>query len=255
MTRNRSDAAPDRPGTRGNGKAAQKRVAGGDELTAAQVAGYLRRHSDFLAEHPEVLDGQRAPGRMRDQGIIDLQQVMVERLRDEVEVTRESRNNLLATSRSNSAAQNRIHEAIIALFAAPSFEHLIETVTTDLAVLLDVDVVTLGVEQDAQKLPPVRMGGIYQLDPGAIDSILGPGRSILLRPEIEGLPMLFGAGAGLVASDALIRLTVSRATPPAMLAMGSRQAGHFNAKQGTELLGFLGRVLELSIRRWLDLPD
>ena len=255
MTRNRSDAAPDRPGARGGAKAAQKRAAGKDELTAAQVAGYLRRHPSFLADHPEVLDGQQAPGRMRDQGIIDLQQVMVERLRGDLEAAVDGRNQLLATSRSNSAAQSRVHEATIALMAAPSFEHLIETVTTDLAVLLDIDVVTLGVEQDARKLPPVRMGGIYQLEPDTIDSILGPGRSILLRPETEGCAMLFGAGAGLVASDGLIRLTVSRATPPAVLALGSRQPGHFSPGQGTELLGYLGRVLELSIRRWLDLPE
>ena len=255
MTRNRSDAAPDRPGSRGSAKAASKGAAGDDELTAAQVAGYLRRHSTFLADHPEVLDGQQAPGRKHGQGVIDLQQVMVERLRGDLEAAQDGRNQLLATSRSNSAAQSRIHEAAIALMAAPSFEHLIETVTTDLAVLLDIDVVTLGVEQDARKLPPVRMGGIYQLEPNTIDSILGPGRSILLRPETEGYTVLFGAGAGLVASDALIRMTISRTTPPAVLALGSRQAGHFSAGQGTELLTFLGRVLELSIRRWLELPE
>jgi len=258
MTRNRSDAAPERPASAkaaaGKGAGGAPRAAG-EEPSAAQVTRFLKRHPDFLARHPEILDGQDAPGRHRGEGIVDLQQVMVERMRDEVAATRAGRDRLLATSRANQAALTRIHEAALALISAPGFEHLIEAVTTDLAVLLNVDVVTLGVEQDAGKLPPVRMGGIYQLEPGTIDRILGPRTNILLRPQIEGNLVLFGAGAGLVASDALVRLSVSRATPPAVLAFGARQEGHFNPDQGTELLGFLGRVLELSIRRWLDLPD
>ena len=39
-----------------------------------------------------------------------------------------------------------MHKAILSMLAAESFEHFIEMVTTDLVVLLDVDVVTLCVE-------------------------------------------------------------------------------------------------------------
>ncbi|MEI9985008.1 MAG: hypothetical protein WDN69_18470 [Aliidongia sp.] len=53
---------------------------------------------------------------------------------------------LIATSRSNLSSQQRIHAAVLALLAATSFEQLIQTVTTDLAVLLDIDVVTLCIE-------------------------------------------------------------------------------------------------------------
>jgi uncharacterized protein YigA (DUF484 family) len=67
--------------------------------------------------------------------------------------------------------------------------------------------------------------------------------------------MIFGAAAGLVASQALIRLEISPATPPALLALGARQPDQFHQGQGTELLTFLAGVLENCIRAWLDLPD
>ena len=57
-----------------------------------------------------------------------------------------------------------------------------------------------------------------------------------------------------VRSDALIRLRISTNTPPALLALGSRQTGAFHAGQGTELLTFLSKVLEVSFRAWLHLP-
>ena len=54
-------------------------------------------------------------------------------------------------------------------------------------------------------------------------------------------------------SDALIRLTVGRSAPPALLVFGTRHPGYFNAGQGTELLSFLARVIEHCLRLWLGL--
>ena len=39
----------------------------------------------------------------------------------------------------------------------------------------------------------------------------------------------------------------------ALLALGSREEGFFSAGQGTELLGFVARVLENCFRGWLNL--
>src|SRR3546814_9573997 len=72
---------------------------------------------------------------------------MVERLRRENAELSDLRNDLVATGRSNLAIQSRVHEAILALLRAASFEEFVETITTDLAVILDLDVVTIGVER------------------------------------------------------------------------------------------------------------
>lgn len=249
MTRNPRGAAPE--GAAGKAKSG---AAAGEELSAAKVADFLRRHPDFLAEHPELLEVLQAPARAHGDGVLDLQSFMVERLRNEVAEMREARDALVRSGRSNMAAQGRVHEAVLALLATKSFEHLIETVTTDLAVLLNLDAVSLCVEQSGRDLPPLRLGGLCQLEPDTVDSTVGSGRKVLLRGEIQGDPAIFGAAAGLVASEALIRMDISTATPPALLALGSRHADQFHPGQGTELLMFLAEALEHCIRGWLDLP-
>ena len=99
------------------------------------------------------------------------------------------------------------------------------------------------------------MGGLFQLDPHTVDSVIGPGRRVLLRCDIQGDPAIFGAAAGLVASEALIRMRPSQATPSAMLALGARKPDQFHPGQGTELLIFLADVLERCVRTWLNLPE
>ena len=234
-----------------------KSVGGGalaQPISADQVAGYLRRHPDFLNHYPELLDVLTPPKRRHGDGIVDLQQFMVERLRRENSELAQLRDELVATGRSNLATQSRVHEAIIALLRARSFEEFVETITTDLAVILDLDVVTIGVEKAAAGAAWKPVAGVYCLEKGSIDTLLGPGGKLLLREDVVGDPAVFDGGAGLVRSDALIRLKISETTPPALLALGSRQSGAFHAGQGTELLTFLSRVLEVTFRAWLHLP-
>jgi uncharacterized protein len=57
-----------------------------------------------------------------------------------------------------------------------------------------------------------------------------------------------------VRSEALLRMHPSIHCPTGVLAIGSRAEGTFDPGQGTELLAFLGRVVELCIRTWLGLP-
>jgi len=77
---------------------------------------------------------------------------------------------------------------------------------------------------------------------------------VVLAADTPGDPELFGPGAGLVRSQALIRLQISSETPEGLLAFGSREPDMFHQGQGTELVCFLARVVERCIRSWLDLP-
>lgn len=235
------------------GAAPKTKIAPG--VTEAQVAAYLRRNPAFLSDNPELLDAMTAPGREQGAGVIDLQQAMVERLRGELGEALRQRDELLAMSRGNLSSQTRIHKIVLDLIAARSFERLIETVTTDLAVALDLDVVALCVERPGDGAPTPPVAGVKCLEPGSVDAIFGPGRSILLSPEVSGDPEVFGGAAGLVSSEAMLRLSISSATPPALLAFGSRNIEHFHEGQGTELLSFLAQVIERLIRAWLELPE
>ena len=73
---------------------------------------------------------------------------------------------LVSTSRANLSTQKRIHQAALALLAAPGFPQLLEAVTTDLAVHLEVDAVALCVEAVEGAPNRVPMGGISILKPG-----------------------------------------------------------------------------------------
>jgi uncharacterized protein YigA (DUF484 family) len=229
-------------------------VALAQPVSADQVAAYLRRHPDFLAENNELLDVLTPPARERGEGVLDLQRFMVERLRRELAEVTDLRNDLVATGRSNLAIQRRVHEAILALLRAGSFEEFVETITTDLAVILDLDVVTIGVERAADGAAWKPVSGVYCLKSGSIDNLLGRAGTLLLRDDVAGDPAIFDGAAGLVRSDALIRLAIGESAPPALLALGSRQSGAFHAGQGTELLSFLSHVLEVTFRAWLYLP-
>lgn len=251
MTRQQSDAAPGRA----NGKPGEPAVRGKTAPSAAEVAAYLRRYPDFLIENPDLLEVLAPAPLDHGEGVVDLQRFLVERLRQQVAELGRAHDELLAAGRANLAAEARVHRAVLALLSATSFEHLIELVTTDLAVILDLDVVALGVEQATEELPPVRLDGLVQLQPGAVDGLIGRSRSIAFDGAPDRADSLFGAAGSLVKSHALIRLSISRKTPPALLALGSRRGELFRQGQRTEPLCFLARALERSIRAWLNLRD
>ena len=223
-------------------------------ITADDVAAFLARHPEFLAEHPDVLALLVPPTHRNGDNIADLQRFMIDRLRTEIGALKASHQELIATTRTNMSSQRRVHEAALDLLTARTFEELIERITTDLALKLDVDVISLCVENDGSVAPKVTSRGIRLLKAGTIARLMGTDQDVVLHGIVEGSPALFGHAARTVKSEALMRLRVSPAAPAGLLALGSRNENHFDHGQGTELLDFLARVLETTIRLWLDLP-
>lgn len=222
-------------------------------ISPEDVCAYLRSHPDFLAKNADLVHHLTPPALDRGRGVVDLQAFMVDRLRGEVRLLKDQQRELIGTTRANLNSQNRIHAAVLFLLDAQSFEQLIETITTDLAVLLDLDVACLVVESNGFDTPHVHTSGVRVIEAGAIADRLGRA-DVVLNNDIQGDPEIYGAGAGLVRSEALIRIQVSSETPEGMLAFGSREPDTFHNGQGTELVGFLARVIERVIRGWLELP-
>ena len=233
---------------------APRKHTGLPDVGPVEVATYLRQNAGFLVEHPDLLQILTPPAQQRGEGVVDMQQFMLQRLQTEVARLKNQHRALITTSRANLASQARIHQAVLALLAAPSFEHLIQIVTTDFAVLLDADVITLAVESVSCGQSHLSVRGVQLLERGTVESMFGPDRDVLLLGDAEGDPAVFGGGAGLVRSAALLRLKVSPQAPAGLLAIGSRRTGKFHAGQGTELLGFLAKSLSIVIAGWLDLP-
>jgi uncharacterized protein len=233
-------------------RAAAARELADREITARDVMGYLRGHPDFLDEHPEALRLLRPPEREIGEGVVDFQHFLHERQRRELNRVNIEYRNLIAVSRGNLASQNRVHKAALTILAAPSFGQLIQIVTTDLAMLLDVDVVTIAVENVAGIAPRLNVHGIHLLEAGTVEELLGVDKAVVYAADVVGDPALFGGAAGLVRSQALLRLRFGRETPTGLLCIGTRKPGRFHPGLGTELLSFLGRIVGLAIGLWLN---
>jgi uncharacterized protein YigA (DUF484 family) len=225
------------------------------EPSADDVAAYLTAHPDFLVRYPEVLESLQIPMRQSGAGVIDMQAAMVKRLRSDIDKLRSVQQEMISAGRANQITQNRVHVAVLSIIQATSFEKLIHTVTHELPGLLDVDFIALAIEgtEDAPRRVPMR--NVYVLTPGAIDAVLGIGESARLRGDIVGEEAFFGPAARHVRSDVLVRIRISSGSPDGVIAFGSRGGGTFGPNQSTELLFFLTRVLENTIRAWLNLPE
>ena len=94
-------------------------------------------------------------------------------------------------------------------------------------------------------------GGVVVIETGTIDKWMRRTDDIVLVGGAPGRRVIFGKNASEIRSYALLRLKFGPKLPGGLLALGSSDAAGFRPRQGTELIGFLARVLEICVRRWL----
>lgn len=215
-------------------------------LTPRQVKAYLREHPEFLSNNIPLL-AELLPDLSPESNVVDLQSAVVKRLRKEVEDLKASAKALITTTRSNMSTQERTHQAALAVLSADGMDSLARIITDELPVVLQVDVVTIAFEPG---LPKPAALYVQELRTGELDAMMGENVAARLRETVDGEQPLYGAGAMLVKSDALVRLHLDGGLPDGVLALGTRTEGVFHPQQGTELLSFLARVVEHMVRRW-----
>jgi uncharacterized protein YigA (DUF484 family) len=214
--------------------------------TARQVKAYLRENPEFLSSNIMLL-AELLPDLSPESNVVDLQTAVIKRLRREVEELKASARALISTTRSNMSTQERTHEAALAVLGATDMEGLARVIADDLPVILAVDVVTLAFEPG---LPKPAALYVQELQVGETATLLGDGIAARLRDKVQGEQPLFGAGARLVKSDAMVRLHLGDDLPPGILALGTRTENTFHPQQGVELLSFLTKVVGHMVRRW-----
>lgn len=216
-----------------------------------QVEAFLRANPGFLAERPDLISILTPPSRWDGGAVVDLQSVMVQRLREESRDLRDAANLLISTTRSNMIVQTRTHAAILALIGADNFERLAHIICRDFPLLLDVDAVSLCFESadgTQPDYPEVRW-----VARGSIDAAMGRNDQIQHRllEDVHDDGQVFGEAAGLVQSAALARFSPGSGIAAGMLALGARERGAFHAGQSSDLLSFLAKVTEMCLHRWL----
>lgn len=230
-----------------------------DELTADDVVAFLQDHPDFLARRPELLHQLLPPaGPERGAGVIDIRERMLERLRGEVGRLFDQQQLLVDTTRANMMNLRRVHAAVLHLLSCRGLEAMVQAVTGDLAVLLDLDGASLVVEQPPGPVASIGPVGLGMAPHGTIDRILGRA-DVALQSDILGSIEVWGHQAGLIRSQALVRLRLpvegaaeGAEGTPTLLAFGSADPDLFQPGQATDLLLFLSGVVERVIAAYLD---
>ncbi len=217
-------------------------------LTDSAVTDYLNRNPDFFIRHPDVLDSLNPPTRWSGDGVVDMQHYLISRNRTEMDELRDCALDVIETSRSNMSTQARTHAAVLAVVAARKWSEIVHVVTHDWPLLLDVDVVILAYEPNDGLNIWLAQADLGKLEAGKVDQLLGATQDVRLFNELKDDGALFGSGAGLVSSAALVRIGPSNVLPVGLLALGARGMT-FKPGQGTELLLFLCRILEKCIYR------
>lgn len=226
------------------------KTAGTQQLSEADVAEYLRNHPDFFKSHADIMSEVVAPERWTGDGVVDMQRFMLDRRSTEIDELRNCAQEVIETSRSNMSTQTRTHAAVLAAVTAKDFGNLVQVLSDDWPFLLDVDVVTIGFEPFHNPGHQLGSNDVQSLEKGDVDRFVGVDQDICLYREIADDGKLFGSGAGLVRSAAIARLRPSVSSPVGIMALGSR-GNVFHPGQGSELIGFLVRVLESLIHREL----
>ena len=223
--------------------------------SADEVIAFLKANPHFLTQHPEACDYLLPPKTVeKGRKVTDFQAYLIERLKADKHEVLESTRELVETARNNMSNQGRIHRAVLRLLEAETFEEFVQVITIDLAPTLNVDISALIVEAEGDRIPHISTIGVKIVPEGTLDRWM-EGRLCQLHANITGHEAIYGAGATLVRSQALVRVDISGNTPPAMLAFGSRDPNMFEDGQATDLVGFLARVIERQFRAWLHLPQ
>ena len=222
-------------------------------LSDLDILEYLKQNPEFLKKNPEACDLLVPPAEHNGRKIKDFQSYMIERLKSDKHEALETTKEVVSTVRNNMNNQARIHRAILRLVEANSFENFVQAITLDLSSILDVDITVLLVESNGEDIPHIHTNGVRVVPQGTIDHWLGS-KKAMLESNIQGVEPIYGGGATLVQSQALVRVDISMDTPPALLAFGSRDPQLFEDGQATEQINFLARVTERLFRLWLNIP-
>ncbi len=219
-------------------------------LTAEQVLLWLKENNDFLVKYPQACEYMVPPKNQTGKGVADFQHYMMQKLRADREAVMDTTREIVEISRTNMQNLSRIHDAVLKVLDCHTIEQFAQILTVDVCALLDIDLAAFVFETSRRVNPYVNLPGIRLVPEGTVQSWLG-NRPALLQSNIYGVEEIYGGGARLVRSQAVIKLNMSTDLPPSVIAFGSRDPDMFNESQGVEMVGFLTRVIEKSLERLL----
>lgn len=219
------------------------------EAAAEAVKAYLRQHKERIVEDVELLALLPLERFGENANVADFQRFVIEKLIAENTALKAARDGLRFPSARAELMREGVRKLVLDLIDARGVEQAI-AVATGAASALKADAVALGVESKA----PLRTGqqGMSLLPLGLSDG--------LIERDAAGALIKGGAHLALFAASeelnavAVYRLDLGPHMPPALYAVGARDAGRFDDSGETHEMIYFVRTLERTIRAWLEQP-
>ena len=231
-------------------------------VAAAGIREQILSDPGLILEDQELMRALlKADRSALGRNVVDLRSVLVDRLEERLDRLEDTHREVLAAAYENVAGTNQVHRACLALLEPSEFPGFLQVLIRDVAPILAVEVIRLGLETPAAE-PGASLGPegpcrgvVVALPEGGVHTYVTQGRGlgarrVTLRQLVKASPDLYGGEADAVRSEALLRLDLGDG-PPGLLAFGATDSHRFHPDQGTDLLAFFGGVVERSLRRWL----
>ena len=223
-----------------------------NDISEQEVLAFLERNPDFLSHHVETLKQTNPPSRGLGLGVADFQQHMIKRLRDDIEEARTVTQYLVEHSRDNISGMQRTFEVVLRLLERRTFEDVVQFILGDMAEILNVDWVAIGIETETTTILP--NSNIALLSKGTIDNLIPNGEIVLQGNLRDGPTSLYHGNAQYIHSQAMCPLDLGADTPRAIIAFGSQHPEGFHPDQATDLIEFLSGTISRVINIWLNQP-
>jgi uncharacterized protein YigA (DUF484 family) len=189
--------------------------------------------------------------------IVDLRGMAMDRLEARLDRLEDTHRSVIAAAYDNLAGTHTIHRAVLRLLEAETLGDLLVGLSDEVAEVLRVDAIRLILEIDGEPLAAADGAGVlFTVEAGFIDAYLSLDgttrqRDVTLRPAPSAAAQLYGTAHPRIGSEACIKLDCRTEGVSALLVLGAQDRNQFSPHQGTDLLTFLGGVIERLLHRWL----
>lgn len=171
----------------------------------------------------------------------------VARLREKLGAAEETTQELIAFARGHSGAVASIHAAALAAIEAASLEQLVETIVRDWPGLLGIDHAALGFVVHGQALN-ANARCTRPVHPQFLGQLIALAGAVEVRRVDAGHPLFGASVAPSIRAEAVIRIDIDGAGG-GLVVLGQCAPLDIAGGHGSELLLFLGRVVEATFRR------
>ena len=188
--------------------------------------------------------------------VIDLRSVVMSQLEAKIQKTEATNKSIVAAAYENITGYELIHKAVLTILEAQNFTELELQFSRNIQSILKIAHIHIMIEQNDTEYKILKESPYISIvKPKEVVKYLNTTnndyeKDIIMRGTVNPNKKIYGEKANNIKSEALINLNLGKKTSGALLIMGSTNVSQFEPRQRTELLSFLGAVLERVIRGW-----